>query len=101
MPKKKMTDVTTGTKIVKTRVGKGIENDIEGKFQNEAEMMPGEMAVIKVRRGDLGIRKGEAEAQDDIMAMTGMKGEGVLWLLGAARRLGDLRWVFLSIGYVI
>lgn len=76
MPKKKMTDVTTGTKIVKTRVEIGTENDIEGKIQNEAETMPGGMAVIEVGKGDLGTRKGEAEVQDDIMAMTGMTGEG-------------------------
>lgn len=73
-----MTDVTTGTKIVKTRVEIGTENDIEGKIQNEAETMPGGMVVIEVGRGDLGTRKGEAEAQGDIMAMTGMKGEGIL-----------------------
>lgn len=65
-PKKRMTGVTTGTEIVKMR----IENDIEGKIRT------GRMVGIEVGRGDLGARKGEAEAQDDIMVMTGMAGEG-------------------------
>lgn len=71
-PKKRMTGVTTGTKIVKMR----IENDIEGKIRTGAGATPGKMAGIEVGRGDLGTRKGGAEAQDDIMVMTGMAGEG-------------------------
>lgn len=72
MPKKRMTGVTTDTKIVKMR----IESDIEGKIRTGAGATPGRMAGIEVGRGDLGTRKGEAEAQDDIMVMTGMAGEG-------------------------
>lgn len=72
MPKKEM----TGIKIVEMRVKIRAKNGTERKIQSEAEAALGGIAGIEVGRGDLGTRTGEAEAQDDIMIMTGMTDEG-------------------------
>lgn len=67
-PKKGM----TGIKIVETRVTIRAKNGTEGKIQSEVEAVGG-ITGIEVGRGT---RTGEAEAQDDIMIVTGMTDEG-------------------------
>lgn len=67
-PKKGM----TGIKIVEMRVTIRAKNGTEGKIQSEAEAVGG-ITGIEVGRGT---RTGEAEAQDDIMIVTGMTDEG-------------------------
>lgn len=87
VPKKRMTDIKIVETIIKIKAGNGIE----GKILSQAEAAPGGMVGIEVGRGDLGTRMEEAEAQDDIVIMIGMAGEGQLLALFRPGILGH-RW---------
>lgn len=77
---KRVIGMTTGTKIVEiVEIGVkiGAKNDIEGNIQSEAEVAAEEILGKEIGRGDLGMRMGGVEAQDDIVIVTGMTGEEI------------------------